>query len=177
MTRLSVRTLALTATFIVIAVSVFLGTRSPSVDQDALKSPLIGTLAPDFMATTLDNVSWRLSDHRGDVVVLNFWASWCGPCVTEAPELTSFAWSQRNNRVQVLGVVFNDSISAARGFESHYGSLYPSVSDARGEIANSLGVTSPPTTIVIDRQGKVASVMYGATTAWALGEAVAEATT
>jgi peroxiredoxin len=162
---------------VVVAVAIFLGTRSPSVDQNELASPLIGTRAPDFVTTTLDNNTWRLSEHRGEVVVLNFWASWCDPCVTEAPELSSFAWSQRNNKVQVLGVVFNDSLSAARGFESHYGSLYPSVTDNRGEIANSFGVTSPPTTIVIDRQGVISSVMYGATNTWALGEAVAEATT
>ena len=176
MNRLSIRTLGVAATLAVIAITFFLGSRSPSVDHGDLANPLVGTTAPDFVATTLDDQPWRLADHRGSVVVLNFWASWCGPCVTEAPELTSFAWSQRKNNVHVLGVVFNDSLSAARGFESHYGSLYPSVSDSRGDIANALGVTSPPTTIVIDREGLVSSVIYGATTASALGEAVAEAT-
>lgn len=176
MNRRAVRWGGLVATMVVLLVAVFLGTRSPSEDQANFPSPLIGTTAPDFTAVTLDGKQWQLSEHRGSVVVLNFWASWCGPCVTEAPELTSFAWAQRNNKVAVVGVVFNDSLAAARGFQAHYGSLYPSIEDRSGEIANTFGVTSPPTTVVIDATGHVSSVIYGATTSWGLGEAVAAAT-
>jgi len=174
--RRAVRWGGLLATVVVLVVAVFLGTRSPSEDQANLPSPLVGTRAPNFVATTLDGATWKLSEHRGSVVVLNFWASWCGPCVTEAPELSSFAWAHRTNQVVVLGVVFNDSLAAARGFQAHYGSLYPSVADRSGEIANSFGITSPPTTVVIDGNGRVSTVIYGATTSSTLGEAVAEAT-
>lgn len=176
MNRRAVRVGGLVATVAVLIVAVFLGTRSPSEDQSNLPSPLVGTKASNFTATTLDGASWQLSAHRGSVVVLNFWASWCGPCVTEAPELSSFAWAHRNSKVVVLGVVFNDSLAAARGFQAHYGSLYPSIEDRSGEIANSFGITSPPTTVVIDATGHVSTVIYGATTSWALGEALAEAT-
>ena len=175
MSRRAIRWGGLMATVVVLAAAVFLGTRSPSEDQSNLPSPLVGTTAPNFAATTLDGATWKLSEHRGSVVVLNFWASWCGPCVTEAPELSSFAWAQRNNNVAVLGVVFNDSLAAARGFQAHYGSLYPSVEDRSGEIANSFGITSPPTTVVIDATGHIRTVIYGATTSWDLGEAVTEA--
>lgn len=175
MSRGAIRWAGLVATFVVLCSALFLGTRSPSEDQSSLPSPIIGTKAPNFVAMTLDGKQWELSQHRGSVVVLNFWASWCGPCVTEAPELSSFAWAQRHSHVEVVGVVFNDSLAAARGFQAHYGSLYPSVEDRSGEIANALGVTSPPTTVVIDPNGRVSAVIYGATTSWSLGEAVAEA--
>lgn len=176
MSRRAVRAGGLAAMCVVLLVAVFLGTRSPSEGQANLPSPLVGTEAPNFVATTLDGNRWELAQHRGSVVVVNFWASWCGPCVTEAPELSSFAWAQRNNQVEVVGVVFNDSLAAARGFQSHYGSLYPSLEDRSGEIANSFGVTSPPTTVVINPKGRVSAVIFGATTSWGLGEAVAEAT-
>lgn len=176
MSRRAVRWGGLAATVVVLVVAVFLGTRSPSEDQSSFPSPLVGTKAPNIVATTLDGATWRLTEHRGSVVVLNFWASWCGPCVTEAPELSSFSWAQRNNNVEVVGVVFNDSLAAARGFQSHYGSLYPSIEDRSGEIANAFGITSPPTTVVIDPSGRVSTVIYGATNTWSLGEAVAEAT-
>jgi peroxiredoxin len=64
--------------------------------------------------------------------------------------------------VKVVGVVFDDLVSAATAFQTHYGSLYPSVIDPKGVIANSYGVTAPPTTFVINAQGRVAATLFGA---------------
>lgn len=148
---------------VTIVVSVFLGTRHVAVEASSLPSPLLGRAAPAVSATSLFGVTSSLAQRRGHVVVLTFWASWCAPCVAEAAELSSFAWEQqRLHGAEVVGVVFNDSLSQARAFEQHYGSLYPSWRDPDGTIANAFGVTNPPTTFIIDRHGVLVASLVGA---------------
>ncbi len=145
----------------IVAFSVFLGTRMPVSDATEANSPLLGKFAPSFSGTTLSGSHWSLRAERGDVVVVNFWASWCSPCVQEAPNLTTFAWQERHAHVAVVGVVFNDTLDAAKAFQTHYGSLYPSISDPHGSIANSYGVISPPTTFVLNARGRVEATLLG----------------
>ena len=170
------RTWSLVALAVVVALSLFLATRHPVSDATSAPSPLLGKTAPVLSGEKLGGGSFSLANERGHVVVVNFWASWCPPCIQEAPELSTYAWNARHAGVVVVGVVFNDSVGAAKTFAATYGSLYPSIVDPGGAIANRYGVTSPPTTFIIDRHGRVAATLLGATTARQLAAVVARVT-
>jgi peroxiredoxin len=158
---------------VLVAFSVFLASRHPVSGATNAPSPLLGQRAPAVAGTELGGGMFSLASERGHVVVVNFWASWCAPCVQEAAELSTFSWQSRARGVRVVGVVFNDSVSSANAFAKHYGSLYPSIVDPGGSIANHYGVISPPETVVIDRHGRVAAMLLGATTAKQLAAVVA----
>ena len=106
------------------------------------------------------------AQFTGKVVVINFWASWCAPCIAEAPTLAALARRMRPDGVSFLGVDFrNDDRGNARAFEHRYGVGYPSLYDPASSVV--LDFPEParpvaiPTTEVVDRQGRIAAVIYG----------------
>jgi cytochrome c biogenesis protein CcmG/thiol:disulfide interchange protein DsbE len=123
--------------------------------------PQPGEAAPDLRLTLLDGSQIALRDLRGQVVVLNFWASWCDPCRREAPELQQ-VWEQYRDRgIAFVGVTFHDAKGASQRFVERYGLTYPNGVDERGRISQTYGVVAVPETFIIDRDGAIASVHVG----------------
>lgn len=124
-------------------------------------TPTPGDDAPPFTAARLDgDGSLSLSDFKGKPVVMNFWASWCGPCETEAPILNE-AHRLYGREVAFLGVNIKDAKSKALAFERRFGVAYPSVRDDGGRIYADYGLTGQPETYLIDSEGTIVQHITG----------------
>lgn len=121
--------------------------------------------APDLVGETLEGGTFRLSDHLGEAVVLNVWASWCAPCRAEAPALAALAEEFDGRGVQFAGLDTRDSDVSARAFVERFGIPYPNVIDRDGRLQLLFSDTLPPqaipSTLVIDPQGRVAARALG----------------
>ena len=130
--------------------------------QPAVTSPAqIGAAAPLFVLSDLNGAPLRLADLRGRPVVVNFWASWCGPCVEEFPLLASAAAAHRGDDLAIVGIVFRDRSEAAREFLVRMGASWPAAMDPGEQVAADFGIIGPPDTFFIDRQGIVVGRQIG----------------
>ena len=129
-------------------------------------------LAPDdrddpveFAGRTLDGDGFDVTDHRGEVVVVNVWGSWCPPCIAEAADLQEVWAAQQGNGVQFVGINFRDNRDAALAHERRFGVTYPSIDDGAGEtllqLRGSLPPRAIPSTLVLDRSGRVSARVLG----------------
>jgi thiol-disulfide isomerase/thioredoxin len=137
-------------------------------------------LAPDFTATTLTGSQLSFSAYRGQVVVVNFWGSWCAPCREEAPVLALTAEQYRSAGVAFLGVDVRDTTASALAFTHDFGITFPSVSDSGSVITLDFTAVVPiagtPTTLVVDRTGHIAGAVFGTATHQELTDILAEVT-
>lgn len=123
--------------------------------------PLVGQEAPDFRLSLLDGGTASLKDLRGQITVVNFWASWCPSCVEEMPALQD-AWEMYEDKgVTFLGITYQDDASTVRSALTQYGTTYPVGLDTGDRIADRYGITGIPETFIVDADGRVAHVHVG----------------
>jgi cytochrome c biogenesis protein CcmG/thiol:disulfide interchange protein DsbE len=129
-------------------------------DPRAIDSPLVGKPAPNFSLRGIDGEVVQLKDFRGQPVFLNFWATWCQPCIVEHPVLQAGA-RRYEGRVQFLGVVYHDETDKIRRFLDQRGEWGPTLLDEDGTVAVAYGVYGAPETFFIDRDGIIVEKWTG----------------
>ena len=153
----------------VVAVLAVLGSRlgqgragsAIGVNNKTQQAPLQPRPAPDFRLTAFDGSEFRLSAHRGEVVVLNFWASWCGPCWLEAAHLEATHHRLASQGLVMLGIDVWDDESDALDFIHEFDISYANAPDPSAKVAIDFGITGIPETFMIDRKGVVVQHWIG----------------
>lgn len=124
-------------------------------------SGMTGRPAPDFALKSSSGENLRLSEFRGDVVMVNFWATWCGPCRQEMPLLDQLYSRYARVGFSLLGVNIDDDSRRAMDMVSELGVSFPVLFDAQKEVSKLYQVDAMPVTVIIDREGNVRYVHHG----------------
>ncbi len=135
----------------------------------------IDRLAPDFTLIDLEGNRVTLSDFRGKVVFINFWATWCPPCRAEMPEIEAIHQDYKDKDVVVIGIDLYESENEVRQYVQQGGYSWTFVLDTTGEVTVNYGVTAIPTSFFVDKEGVIRAVKIGAMTKRAMESQLAEA--
>jgi thiol-disulfide isomerase/thioredoxin len=134
--------------------------------------------APAFGGPTLDGGTFDLAAHKGKVVVLNVWGSWCPPCRKEAPALQAVSQELAPQGVQFVGINTRDTPHGAHAYVTEFGITFPSVVDTDGQrllaFRDTLPPTAIPSTLVVDREGRLAARILGPITEISLRDLVTQ---
>lgn len=123
--------------------------------------PLAGQPAPGFAIALLDGSTFRLSEQRGQVLVVNFWATWCPPCEDELPDLQATWEEYQAQGVTLIGIAYQDQEGAVQEYVDRYSLTYPVGLDPEARVSTAYGITGVPETFVVDADGQVAYVHIG----------------
>lgn len=127
-----------------------------------LASPALeGQAAPDFVLKSASGENLRLSEYRGEVVMINFWATWCGPCRQEMPLLDQLYGRYHKVGFSLLGVNIDDDSSKAMQMVEELGVSFPVLFDTQKEVSKLYEVEAMPVTVLVDRSGTVRHVHHG----------------
>ena len=148
------------------SVDVVAGARCPTLSSSSdaeggSASTLIGQTAPEFRLTSLTGEAVQPHAYRGQVLILDFWASWCGPCMQSLPLVSEIVASFQAGAVELVAINIQESESRAEAAAGRLGLSGPVAVDADGRVAASYLATNIPYTVVIDRQGTVRYVLSG----------------
>lgn len=137
----------------------FIGNRSPS--RPAVEAPLLNSPAPDFVLKSLDGSTVALGDFRGKPVLINFWATWCAPCLIEMPLLQD-RYDRYAPDLTILAVNFNESEADVQSYVDELGLTFEVLLDPGGVVNGQVyRVLGYPTTVVVDREGLIRAIHIG----------------
>ena len=139
---------------ILLVLSIFMGSSLAS-------SGLTGQTAPDFVLKSSTGENLRLSEYRGDVVMINFWATWCGPCRQEMPLLDELYGRYQRVGFSLLGINIDDDSRRAMAMVKELGVRFPVLFDEEKKVSKLYEVEAMPMTILLDREGTVRHIHYG----------------
>lgn len=131
------------------------------IEEDDREEPV------ELSGDTIQGKTWDSADHRGSVVVVNLWASWCGPCAKEAPHLVDTYEATKGEDVEFVGIDYRESsMETGKAQAEEWGFTWPSVYDKSGSTALDMQgkMTTQPSTAVLDTEGRIAAVVLGPVT-------------
>lgn len=134
-----------------------------------------GDPAPTFARDTVDGKRVALEDYRGRVVLVDFWATWCGPCHIQADILAPLYAEYRTRGVEFLSVSVGEDLPTVRDFVAKAPSPYPVLVDPEDRLSPAYGIVALPTVLIVDKAGKVAFFNFGISDADTLRKALAQA--
>ncbi|MFN2367012.1 MAG: peroxiredoxin family protein [Desulfurivibrionaceae bacterium] len=128
-------------------------TPSPVDGREAFSVARWGQPAPDFELLDIEGNLWKLSELKGQVVFVNFWATWCPPCREEMPAMQELYEAMPDDRFKMLAILNNDDPNLAAIFAEKNGFEFPILVDPASEIGNAYGITGVPETYIVDKEG------------------------
>jgi peroxiredoxin len=130
-------------------------------EQGSTKTAAVGRPAPDFTLMDMEGKTWTLSELKGQVIFVNFWATWCPPCVQEMPSMQNLHTTLPKDQFKMLAVLNNDDPANARAFAEKFGITFPILDDPENLIGPQYGLTGLPETFIIDKQGIIRETLQG----------------
>ena len=150
--------------FLLVGIVVFFSVMGIQLFRQNQTQPVEGQRAPDFELVSYDGETYHLRELAGQIVVVNLWASWCGPCHAEAEDLQQIHEDYEANGVIMLGVNWLDIDQEALDFMDFYGITYPNAPDLGEEFHSAYNIQGPPETFIIGRDGIIRATFIGGTT-------------
>ena len=151
---------------VLLVLAAFIGVLATGGDDGGVRSTLVGLPAPGIAGDTIDGGTYDLAEHRGEYVVVNFFATWCVPCIREHPELVEFEERHREaGDASVVSVVFDSRPAQVRDFFTENGGEWPVVVDPDGRTSLEYGVARVPESYLLGPDGTVLTKIEGGVTA------------